>query len=77
VISVIGGALGFGLSEAVVAVLRNLHASSLISLHSLQISPVLATFGGFLAILVGAASSVVPAWGASRRGIIDCLRLAD
>jgi putative ABC transport system permease protein len=77
VIAVIGGALGFGLSEAVVAALRDMRAASLISLHSLQISPVLALFGGFLAILVGAASSFVPAWGAARRGIIECLRLAD
>ncbi|MGA2185100.1 MAG: FtsX-like permease family protein [Bryobacteraceae bacterium] len=76
VIALIGGAVGFGLAEAVVAALRNLHAS-LISLHALQISPVLALAGGVLAALVGAASSLLPAWGAARRGIIDCLRLAD
>jgi putative ABC transport system permease protein len=76
VIALIGGAVGFGLAEGVVAVLRNLHAS-LITLHSLAISPVLAAFGGVLAALVGAASSFLPAWGAARRGIIDCLRLAD
>jgi putative ABC transport system permease protein len=76
-IAVLGGVVGLGLSEGVVAGLRNMRAASLISLHSLQISPVLALFGGFLAIMVGIASSLLPAWGAARRGIIDCLRLAD
>jgi putative ABC transport system permease protein len=75
-IALIGGALGFGLAELVVGALRNARAN-LISLHSLQISPQLALLGAVLAILVGAASSLIPAWGAARRGIIDCLRLAD
>jgi putative ABC transport system permease protein len=75
-IALIGGVLGFGLAELVVGALRNARAN-LISLHSLQISPQLALLGAVLAILVGAASSLIPAWGAARRGIIDCLRLAD
>jgi putative ABC transport system permease protein len=75
-IALIGGALGFGLAQGVVALLRNARAS-IISLHSLRISPELAILGAFLAVLVGAASSLLPAWGAARRGIIDCLRLAD
>ena len=76
VIALIGGILGLGLAEGAVILLRHARAS-FISLRPLEISPVLALLGGFLAILVGAASSFLPAWGASRRGIIDCLRLAD
>jgi len=75
-IALLGGAVGLGLAEGVVALLRQARAS-LISLHSLGISPVLALGSGLLAVLVGAASSLLPAWGAARRGIIDCLRLAD
>jgi putative ABC transport system permease protein len=75
-IALIGGAVGFGLAEGVVALLRHARAS-FISLHALGISPLLASFGGILAALVGATSSLIPAWGAARRGIIDCLRLAD
>jgi len=77
VIALIGGALGFGLAEGVIALLRETRAAALISLHSLEISPVLALSGAVLAVLVGAASSLLPAWGAARRGIIECLRLAD
>ena len=76
VIALIGGALGFGVADGVVVLLRHARAQ-FISLHSLQISPVLALLGAVLAAMVGAASSFLPAWGASRRGIIDCLRLAD
>lgn len=75
-IALVGGILGLGLAEGGVLLLRNAHAA-FISLRSLEISPLLAFFGGVLAALVGASSSLVPAWGAARRGIIDCLRLAD
>jgi putative ABC transport system permease protein len=76
IIAMFGGALGFGIAQGVIAVLRKLPVM-FINLTHLSISPGVALAGVLLAAMVGLLSSVVPAWGASRRGIIDCLRLAD
>ncbi len=76
VIAIAGGVLGFALAFGIVAVLRTQHAA-MISLQLLEISPPLVAAGMVLAVLVGLASSAGPAWGAARRGILECLRLAD
>lgn len=75
-LAVIGGAIGFGVAQGMIAILRKLPVL-FINLTRLSISPGVALAGLALAAIVGLLSSVVPAWGASRRGIIDCLRLAD
>lgn len=75
-IALIGGGIGFWLAASAVTLIREMHAGP-ISMHSLAISPLMAALGAVLAAIIGLASSAVPAWSASRRGIIDCLRLAD
>jgi len=75
-IALAGGALGFALAEIILLALRNVR-TAFITLSSLQIPPLLALAAALLAILVGMSSSFLPAWGAARRGIIDCLRLVD
>src|SRR5579884_462122 len=76
VLAMFGGGIGFGIAQGVISVLRKLPAV-FINLTRLSISPGVAVLGLLLAALVGLLSSALPAWGASRRGIIDCLRLAD
>jgi putative ABC transport system permease protein len=76
VIALVGGGIGFWFATALVMLMRGMHAGP-ISMHSLTVSPLMALAGALLAAVVGIASSAVPAWSASRRGIIDCLRLAD
>lgn len=75
-IAMFGGAIGFAIAQALVAVLRKLPVL-FVNLTRLSISPGVAIIGVLLAATVGMLSSVVPAWGASRRSIIECLRLAD
>jgi putative ABC transport system permease protein len=71
-----GGALGFGLAEVVLMFLRQARAV-LISFHALAISPGMMLLGALLAVVVGVAGCVVPAWGTARRGIVESLRIAD
>lgn len=76
VLAMLGGAIGFGIAQGIILVLRKLPVM-FVNLSRLSISPGVAMAGLLLAALVGVFSSVLPAWGASRRNIIDCLRLAD
>jgi len=76
-IALAGAALGFTLAEGIVLALRTAHASSFFTLASLQIPPLLALLALILAIFTGITSSFVPAVGAARRAIIDCLRRVD
>ncbi|HZU24023.1 MAG TPA: FtsX-like permease family protein [Bryobacteraceae bacterium] len=75
-IAMCGGVFGFAIAQAVIGVLRRLPVL-FVNLTHLSISPGVALMGVLLAALVGLLSSALPAWGASRRGIIECLRLAD
>jgi putative ABC transport system permease protein len=76
VIAVAGGAIGLGLARMIVQFIR-MAPSPLVDLKALAISPMLALAAIGLAGLVGMMSSFVPAWNASRRSILEALRLAD
>lgn len=75
-IALIGGALGLAGAGAIVSVLHNVPVI-FVDLKALSISPVLAIVALLLAAAIGTLSSAVPAWTASRRGVIECLKLAD
>jgi ABC-type lipoprotein release transport system permease subunit len=49
----------------------------LVNLPRLGISPGMAVMGILLATLTGLLASLLPAWEASRRAIVDCLTFAD
>ncbi|HLJ50263.1 MAG TPA: FtsX-like permease family protein [Bryobacteraceae bacterium] len=72
----VGGAVGLGFAWLIVDLLHNAPIVY-VDLKLLIISPPLAALALVLAGLVGVLSSALPAWTASRRAIIECLRLAD
>jgi putative ABC transport system permease protein len=76
VVALAGAALGFCAAEALVLAMRRLHPP-LFSLSALAIPPGALLIGAVLAAAIGVLSSAVPAWSAARRGIVDCLRIAD
>jgi putative ABC transport system permease protein len=75
-IALVGGILGLAVAGAITSVLRHVPVM-FISLRKLDVP--LWVLGGslFLAMFVGVASSFFPAWNASRRPIITCLRFTD
>jgi putative ABC transport system permease protein len=75
-IALLGGILGLGIAGGITSALRRVPVM-FISLRKLNV-PVW-VLGGclFLAMFVGVASSFFPAWNASRRPIIACLRFTD
>jgi putative ABC transport system permease protein len=75
-LAIFGGALGFAIAQGFIMLLRKLPVP-FVNLTGLAISPGVAAAGLLLGAMVGLFSSALPAWGASRRNIIDCLRLAD
>lgn len=71
-----GGAIGLGVAVVIVEVIR--HAPTpLVDLKTLALSAPIGLAGIVLAGLVGLMSSLVPAWSASRRSILEALRLTD
>ena len=75
-IALIGGALGLAFSEALCSFIRQ-GPITFVDLKALRVPPAVIAGGLLLAALVGVASSLVPALGASRRSIVECLRFAD
>lgn len=76
IIAVTGAVLGLLLAEGVCAAIRQ-GPITFADLKALRVPPEVIAFGLALAAFVGAVSSLVPAWGASRRSIVDCLRYTD
>ena len=75
-IAMIGAALGLAISAGVCEFIRR-GPITFVDLKALVVPPVVAALGLVLAALIGLASSIVPAWTASRRPIIECLRFTD
>lgn len=75
-ISLLGGVVGLILALGLCNVIR--HGPVLVNqMKSLTVQPpVLAVLIG-VAVFIGVASAVVPAWNASRTNIIDALRVTD
>jgi putative ABC transport system permease protein len=75
-IALVGGALGLAISAGICDFIRR-GPITFVDLKMLHVPPEVAALGLLLAALIGFSSSIVPAWGASRRPIIDCLRFTD
>jgi putative ABC transport system permease protein len=77
VISLIGGLLGSLLASGMCSMISHSPAANFMSgLSTLGITPVVGALSLGVALLIGLASSFVPAWGASRTTILDALRYA-
>lgn len=75
-IALAGGLLGVALAAGLVEGMRR-WPSQLIDLQSLSFRPEVAAASLILALLVGALSSLWPAWTVSRRPIVEALRFTD
>jgi len=77
VISLIGGLLGSLLASGMCSMISHSPAANFMAgLSTLGITPVVGTLSLGVALLIGMASSFLPAWGASRTTILDALRYA-
>ena len=75
VISLIGGLLGTLLAQAMCSMVSHGPAANFMAgLSTLGISPAVGALSLGVALLIGLASSFIPAWGASRTTILDALR---
>ena len=75
-IALVGGILGLAIAGVITSVLRHVPVM-FISLRKLDVPTWVLAGSLFLAMFVGVASSFFPAWNASRRPIITCLRFTD
>ena len=76
VIALLGGALGLLLARGLVSLLRNA-PSTAFDASRVGLSPPIIAICLAIAAAIGLVSSFVPAWSASRRNIIDSLRVTD
>ncbi len=76
IIALIGGALGLALASGLCALVRTL-PSTFADLSQLRVTPSVAAICLLVAGMIGLISSIVPAWGASRRPIVEALRFSD
>jgi putative ABC transport system permease protein len=67
-----GGALGLGLAGALCILIR--HSGTAYAALNLRITLEVALAGAAAAIVLGVASSILPAWRASRMNILEALR---
>ncbi|HUJ72060.1 MAG TPA: FtsX-like permease family protein [Verrucomicrobiae bacterium] len=75
-IALVGGLLGLGIAGVITSALRHVPVM-FISLRRLSLPFWVLAATVMLSMLVGVASSFVPAWNASRRPIVACLRFTD
>jgi putative ABC transport system permease protein len=76
VISLIGGVVGVLLAELLILTVRKTVALYQPGLHDMAISIPVALICLALSVMIGLASSFVPAWNAARTNILDSLRYA-
>lgn len=75
-IALAGGVIGLALATGVCSLMRQM--PSMVTDNSMIVMPPFVwAFGLALAVLIGLISSLAPAWGASRRSIVEALRYAD
>jgi putative ABC transport system permease protein len=76
IIALVGGALGIALASGLCALIRS--APPIFADFSrLSVTPSVAAICLLVSGMIGLISSVIPAWGASRRPIVDALRFTD
>jgi putative ABC transport system permease protein len=76
VISLVGGAMGLALAAVMCNVIRNM-PSTFADMSQLTILPSIAALGLAISLVIGLISSLIPAYGASRRPILEALRVND
>ena len=76
VISLTGGLMGLGLAALLCTVLRNM-PSTFADMSSISIVPPIFAIGMAVSLVIGFISSLIPAYGASRRPILEALRVND
>jgi putative ABC transport system permease protein len=75
-ISLLGGAIGLGLTMVLCNVLRQM-PSTFADMSRLTTPPWVLAVALSIAVLIGLASSAIPAWSAARRNIIDAMRVTE
>jgi putative ABC transport system permease protein len=73
-IALIGGAIGLVLAAVLAAGIGGIRQAFVAQLHGLTLTPSTALICLGVAALIGAVSSFIPAWNASRTNILDSLR---
>jgi putative ABC transport system permease protein len=77
-ISLIGGAVGLALTSGMLLLLRELPSAMTFGVFTqAAVRPSVAIICLLVAGFIGLISSIVPAWGASRRPIVEALRFTD
>ncbi len=76
VIALIGGALGLLFAAGICGLIAQ-SPILFVDLKALSVQPSVAAIGLALAAFIGVVSCAVPAWSASRRPIVDALRVTD
>jgi putative ABC transport system permease protein len=75
VLALIGGFLGAALASGMCVLVSNSPGANFMAgLRTMSITPAIGILCLAVALLIGLASSLVPAWGASRTSILDSLR---
>ena len=75
-ISLIGGVVGLAIANGLMAMLRTL-PSTFVNMSSLTVPPWVTIFCLLIAVSIGVISSLIPAWSASRRSIVEALKFTD
>jgi putative ABC transport system permease protein len=75
-IALAGAALGLAMAGIIIQVLRTL-PSVFADMRGLRVPPEVLGVALLLAVVVGVAAAAVPAWNASRKSIVACLRFND
>jgi putative ABC transport system permease protein len=75
-IALIGGALGVLLASGLCALLRSM-PSTFVSMSLITMPPSVVGACLLIAVTIGMLSSIVPAWIASRRSIVEALKFTD
>ena len=74
VISLVGGLMGLGLAALLCAALRNM-PSTFADMSSIAVVPPIFAIGLAVSLVIGFISSLIPAYSASRRSILEALRV--
>ncbi|MEZ5404194.1 MAG: FtsX-like permease family protein [Bryobacteraceae bacterium] len=76
IISLIGGALGLFLASGMLSMARQM-PSTFADMSRMYMRPSILAVGLAVALVIGFVSSIIPAFGASRKSILDALRVTD
>jgi len=75
-ISLIGGIIGLALAGGLCLLIRGL-PSTFANLSQMTLPPSVVVICLLVAMLIGFVSSIIPAWGASSRPIVEALKVTD